>query len=138
MMMPSVSASSISSSAAGISSRFSRQTRCTSCAPRRRADSDTSTIPRGHGGLHSQPMAQVFDSADVLPTTSRAADRATSIATLPPPITMTLVADGEFVAEIHVKEKVDALVNAIQINAGMVRSRLRCAPTAISTASKPW
>jgi len=84
--------------------------------PRRRADSDTSTISLVATALTFSADGSGFDSADVLPDTSRAGTGHihSHVAAADH---NDLVADGEFVAEIHVKEKVDALVNAIQINA---------------------
>ena len=91
-MIPSASASSISSRAAGISLRRSRHTMSTSRAPSRNAESETSTISRvatavtlsAEGSASSTPATCCL-------TTSRAADRATSMATLPPPITTTFL-----------------------------------------------
>ena len=49
-------------------------------------------------------------------TTSRAAERATSIATLPPPITKHLFADSELVTQVHVEQKINSFMNAVEID----------------------
>ena len=102
--MPSFSASSISSRAAGISSRFSRQYMCTSGAPLRMASRATSSASRTSSGGSpsrwvSSSRAAVAEcraarsSGSLMPADCsawRTTERATSKATLPPPMTTTL------------------------------------------------
>jgi hypothetical protein len=99
--------------------RFSRQTRCTSCAPSRKAESETSIISRAatasmlpcEGSKFSTPpgmLAQHFAGrgpGHIHGHVAAADDE-------------NLLADGEPVAEIHIEQKIDALVDAVQIHAG--------------------
>src|ERR1019366_4907128 len=121
ILMPSSSASTISSRAAGISSRRSRQTRLTSRAPMRSAESEMSTISlvataetfSPEGSKSSTPPACCL-------TTSRAADRALSHihGNVAAADHDHFLADGELVTQVHVEQKIDSFVDAVQIDSG--------------------
>jgi len=123
-------------SAAGISARFSRHTRCTSCAPSRKAERETSIISRAATASMLPCDGSKFSTrprADAELHVQRSGQHPWPHCRRRSPVPFT---DGEPIAQVDVEQEIDALVDSVQIHAGMVRSRLRWAPTAISTASK--
>src|SRR5471032_2913407 len=70
-------------------------------------------------------------------STSRAAERATSMATLPPPMTTTFFPMLNRYPRLALSRKSIPLCTPSRSTPGMERSRLRWAPTAITTASNP-
>ena len=117
-MIPSSSASSISSSAAGISSRFSRHTRCTSCAPSRKAESEMSIISRAATASRLPcEGSNVLHAACVLAKHLAGCGAGHIHGHVAAADDQNLFADGEPVAEIYIEQKIDALIDAVEIHA---------------------
>jgi len=76
---------------AGIWSRGSRHTRFTSARHAQSGERNVDHFFGGDGGHVLRGRFVILDAAGMLRTTSRAAERATSMATLPPPITITFL-----------------------------------------------
>ena len=117
-MMPSSSASSISSSAAGISSRLSRQTRLHFLrAQAQRGERNVHHFARGHCASFSA-RARVLDAAGMLAQHLAGGGARHVHGHVAAADDDHFLADGEPVAEIHVEQEIDALVNAVEIDAG--------------------
>ena len=87
------------------------------CAHAQCGERDVDHFPRGHGGDVLRRRLDFLHAASML-LNDFARGRARYIhGNVAPTDHDDFFADGEFVAEVHVQQKIDALVNAIEIDA---------------------
>src|SRR6266540_2660484 len=138
MRMPSSSASWISKSVAGISSRDSSATTRTSRAPMRTAARAASRAAVAAACTPSSTAEEGAAGAAGLPVRARSAVRAASRATLPPPITTTRSPSSTWYPRLALMRNSTARRTPSRSAPGIRRSRLRMAPTPRNVAANPW